>query len=26
VWAWVFTIPASALIAAVGYGLGRLLF
>jgi inorganic phosphate transporter, PiT family len=26
VWAWVFTIPASALIAALGYGLGRLLF
>jgi inorganic phosphate transporter, PiT family len=25
VWAWVFTIPASALIAALGYGLGRLL-
>jgi inorganic phosphate transporter, PiT family len=24
VWAWVFTIPASALIAAVGYGVGRL--
>jgi PiT family inorganic phosphate transporter len=26
VWAWIFTIPASALIAALGYGLGRLLF
>jgi PiT family inorganic phosphate transporter len=25
VWAWIFTIPASALIAAVGYGLGRLI-
>jgi inorganic phosphate transporter, PiT family len=25
VWAWIFTIPASALIAALGYGLGRLL-
>jgi len=25
VWAWVFTIPASALIAAVGYGVGRVL-
>jgi PiT family inorganic phosphate transporter len=25
VWAWIFTIPASALIAAAGYGLGRLL-
>jgi PiT family inorganic phosphate transporter len=25
VWAWLFTIPASALIAAVGYGLGRVL-
>jgi inorganic phosphate transporter, PiT family len=25
VWAWIFTIPASALIAAVGYGVGRLL-
>jgi inorganic phosphate transporter, PiT family len=24
VWAWIFTIPASALIAALGYGLGRL--
>jgi len=24
VWAWIFTIPASALIAAVGYGIGRL--
>ena len=24
VWAWIFTIPASALIAAAGYGLGRL--
>ena len=23
VWAWIFTIPASALIAAVGYGIGR---
>ncbi len=26
VWAWIFTIPASALIAAVFYGLSRLLF
>ncbi len=26
VWAWIFTIPASALIAAVGYGLGTLIF
>jgi inorganic phosphate transporter, PiT family len=26
VWAWLFTIPASALMAAVGYGLGRVLF
>lgn len=26
VWAWIFTIPASALIAALGYGLGRLVF
>jgi PiT family inorganic phosphate transporter len=26
VWAWVFTIPASALIAALAYGLGRLVF
>jgi inorganic phosphate transporter, PiT family len=26
VWAWIFTIPASALMAAVGYGLGRLIF
>jgi inorganic phosphate transporter, PiT family len=25
VWAWIFTIPASALIAAVGYGVGRLI-
>jgi PiT family inorganic phosphate transporter len=25
VWAWIFTIPASALIAAAGYGLGRLI-
>jgi PiT family inorganic phosphate transporter len=25
VWAWLFTIPASALMAAVGYGLGRVL-
>ena len=25
VWAWLFTIPASALIAAIGYGLGRVL-
>jgi PiT family inorganic phosphate transporter len=24
VWAWIFTIPASALIAAIGYGIGRL--
>ena len=24
VWAWIFTIPASALIAALGYGVGRL--
>jgi len=24
VWAWIFTIPASAAIAALGYGLGRL--
>jgi PiT family inorganic phosphate transporter len=24
VWAWIFTIPASAIIAAVGYGVGRL--
>ena len=26
VWAWIFTIPASALIAALGYGLARLIF
>ena len=26
VWAWIFTIPASALMAAVGYGVGRLIF
>jgi PiT family inorganic phosphate transporter len=26
VWAWIFTIPASALIAALGYGFGRLVF
>jgi PiT family inorganic phosphate transporter len=26
VWAWIFTIPATALIAAVFYGLSRLLF
>jgi phosphate/sulfate permease len=26
VWAWIFTIPASALIAALGYGLGRIIF
>jgi PiT family inorganic phosphate transporter len=26
VWAWIFTIPASALMAAVGYGLGKLVF
>jgi PiT family inorganic phosphate transporter len=26
VWAWIFTIPASALVAAVAYGLGRQLF
>jgi PiT family inorganic phosphate transporter len=26
VWAWIFTIPASALIAALGYGLARLVF
>jgi inorganic phosphate transporter, PiT family len=26
VWAWIFTIPASASVAALGYGLGRLLF
>ena len=26
VWAWIFTIPASALIAALGYWLGRALF
>jgi PiT family inorganic phosphate transporter len=25
VWAWIFTIPASALLAAAGYGLGRLI-
>jgi PiT family inorganic phosphate transporter len=25
VWAWIFTIPASALIAAIGYGVGRLI-
>ena len=25
VWAWIFTIPASALIAALAYGLGRLI-
>ena len=25
VWAWIFTIPASALIAALGYGVGRLI-
>jgi inorganic phosphate transporter, PiT family len=25
VWAWVFTIPAAALMAAAGYGLGRLI-
>lgn len=25
VWAWIFTIPASALMAALGYGLGRLI-
>jgi PiT family inorganic phosphate transporter len=26
VWAWIFTIPASALVAAVAYGLSLLLF
>ncbi|HVK32597.1 MAG TPA: inorganic phosphate transporter [Burkholderiaceae bacterium] len=26
VWAWIFTIPASALIAALGYGLAHLVF
>jgi inorganic phosphate transporter, PiT family len=26
VWAWIFTIPASALMAAAGYGMGRLIF
>jgi PiT family inorganic phosphate transporter len=26
VWAWIFTIPAAAVIAAVFYGLSRLLF
>jgi PiT family inorganic phosphate transporter len=26
VWAWIFTIPASAFVAAVAYGLSLLLF
>jgi PiT family inorganic phosphate transporter len=26
VWAWIFTIPAAALVAAAFYGISRLLF